>query len=150
MRSYVNACECTRGCTDSVRESALKVDSGRKIPCRTGESNLRRQFDGPMLYQLIYLPTLFHSFQSCSCGLTFVLWGCYCLCLTDLKNTNQPSLPNLFYSVLLSVSVFMVFSTVFHFIYFSRRSGLITALLVLSTRNIIVKVSFSSEITPSA
>ena len=34
-----------------LRESALKVDSGRKIPCRTGESNLRRRCDGPMLYQ---------------------------------------------------------------------------------------------------
>ena len=32
----------TRGCTDTVRESALKVDSGRKIPRRTGESNLRQ------------------------------------------------------------------------------------------------------------
>ena len=25
-----------------IRESALKLDSGRKIPCRTGESNLRQ------------------------------------------------------------------------------------------------------------
>ena len=32
-----------------VRESALKVDSRRKIPCRTGESNLRQRRDGPML-----------------------------------------------------------------------------------------------------
>ena len=29
----VNACNRTRGRTDTVRESALKVDSGRKIPC---------------------------------------------------------------------------------------------------------------------
>ena len=28
-----------------------------KIPCRTGESNLRRQRAGPMLYQLSYIPT---------------------------------------------------------------------------------------------
>ena len=27
------------GCTDTVRESALKVDSGRKIPCHIGDSN---------------------------------------------------------------------------------------------------------------
>ena len=33
----VDACDCTLGCTDTVRESALKVDSGRKIPCHTGE-----------------------------------------------------------------------------------------------------------------
>ena len=32
-----------------VRESALKVDPGRKIPCRTGESNLRQRLAGPML-----------------------------------------------------------------------------------------------------
>ena len=57
VRTDGNACDCTRGCTDTVRESALKVDSGRKIFCRTGESNLRRQRAGPMLYQLSYLPT---------------------------------------------------------------------------------------------
>ena len=36
----VNACDCTQGCTNTVRDCALKVDSGRKIPCRAGESNL--------------------------------------------------------------------------------------------------------------
>ena len=30
VRTDVNACDCTRVCTDTVRESALKVDSGRK------------------------------------------------------------------------------------------------------------------------
>ena len=46
------------GCTDThVRESALKVDSGRKIPCRTGESNLRQRRAGPTLYQLSYIPS---------------------------------------------------------------------------------------------
>ena len=49
VRTDVNTCDCTRGCTDTVRESALKVDSGRKIPCRTGESNLLRQRAGSML-----------------------------------------------------------------------------------------------------
>ena len=44
-------------CTDTVRESALKVDSGRKISCRTRESNLRRRRVGPMRYQLSYIPT---------------------------------------------------------------------------------------------
>ena len=34
-----------------VTESALKVDSGRKIPSRIGESNLRQRRDGPMLYE---------------------------------------------------------------------------------------------------
>ena len=35
MRTDVNACDCTRGCTDTGRESALKVDSGKKILYRT-------------------------------------------------------------------------------------------------------------------
>ena len=43
------------GVRTQVRESALKVDPGRKIPCRTGESNLRQRRDGPMLYQLSYI-----------------------------------------------------------------------------------------------
>ena len=30
------------GCTDTVRKSALEVDSGRKISCRTGDSNPRQ------------------------------------------------------------------------------------------------------------
>ena len=30
VRTDVNACSCTRGCTDAVRESALRVDSGIK------------------------------------------------------------------------------------------------------------------------
>ena len=56
VRPAVNACDCTWGCTDTVRESALKFDSGRKIPCCTGESNLRRRRAGPVLYQLRYIP----------------------------------------------------------------------------------------------
>ena len=59
MHTDVNACDCTRGCTDTVRESALKADSGRKIPCRTWESNLHPQNASPMFYQLSYIPTLF-------------------------------------------------------------------------------------------
>ena len=45
----VNVYDCTRGCMDTVRESELNVDSGRKIPCRIGKSNLRQRRDGPML-----------------------------------------------------------------------------------------------------
>ena len=48
-----------RGCTDTVRECALKADTGRKISCRTGESNLRQRRAGPTLYQLSYIPELF-------------------------------------------------------------------------------------------
>ena len=45
-----------------VKESALKVDSGRKIPCRTGESNLRQRRAELMLQQMMsYIPT--HSLE---------------------------------------------------------------------------------------
>ena len=37
-----DACGWTRGCTDTVRESALKVGSGEKISCRTWDSNPRQ------------------------------------------------------------------------------------------------------------
>ena len=53
----VNECDCTRGYMDTVRESALKVGSGRKIPCCTEELNLHWQHAGLMLYQLSYIPT---------------------------------------------------------------------------------------------
>ena len=41
-----------------VRESALKADCGRKVPCRNGESYLRQRRVGPKLYQLTCIPTL--------------------------------------------------------------------------------------------
>ena len=57
LRTDVNACDCTRGCTNTVPESALKVKSGRKIPFHTEVSNLRRRRAGPTFYQLSYIPT---------------------------------------------------------------------------------------------
>ena len=39
VRTDVNACDFTWGCTDSERESALKVNSRKKIPCHTAELN---------------------------------------------------------------------------------------------------------------
>ena len=59
VRTDVNAYECTRGCTDTVRESALKVDSGTEknpLPHRGIEPALARRA-GPTLYQLSYIPT---------------------------------------------------------------------------------------------
>ena len=57
VRTDVNARNCSRGCTDTVRESALKVFSGRKISCCTGESNVRQRRADPTLYQLSYVPS---------------------------------------------------------------------------------------------
>ena len=53
----VHACDCAWGCMNTVRESALEVDTGEKIPGRTRESNLHRQRASLMLYQLSYIPT---------------------------------------------------------------------------------------------
>ena len=48
-------------CTNTVRESALEVNSGRKIFCRKGDSNLRRYYArhfSRTLYQLNYPRTV--------------------------------------------------------------------------------------------
>ena len=46
------------------------------------------------------------------CGLTFRWWGCYCLCQRH-KPTNLAH--SFSYAVLVSISVFLALSTVFHF-----------------------------------
>ena len=63
------------GVRTHVRECALKFDSGIKIPCRTGESNLPQRRAGPTLYQLSYIPApLFWTTRSsCYDGLCQVL-----------------------------------------------------------------------------
>ena len=55
VRTAANVCDRTRGFTDTVRESAPKVDSGRNIPCRTEESNLSERHASPTHYQLSYI-----------------------------------------------------------------------------------------------
>ena len=55
---------------------ALKVDSGRKIPCRIGEPSLRQRCAGPTLYQLSYIP----------------------IPLSE-RNTSHPSQPNIQFTV---------------------------------------------------
>ena len=49
---------------DTITESALKADSGRKIPCRTGESNLYQCYTwlfSLLLYQLNYPTHCYHT-----------------------------------------------------------------------------------------
>ena len=58
----------TQGCMDTVRECARKVDSGRKIPSHTGESNLCQGCAGLMLCQLSNIPTsTTNTSQICMC-----------------------------------------------------------------------------------
>ena len=45
------------GCTDTDRESALKVDYRRQIPSRNGDSKLSQQRAGLTLYPLGYIST---------------------------------------------------------------------------------------------
>ena len=59
--------------------------------------------------------------------LTFSSWGC-CVNVTDI---NQPSLPTSFYSVLVSVSVFMALSTLFYFIHSPANSSLSHSVLLV-------------------
>ena len=79
-------CQCLRfltfadvdahgGCTDTERESALKADSGRKIPCRTGDSNPRQYcawIFNRTLYPLSYHPLPFEEgSRSEQCGRSY-------------------------------------------------------------------------------
>ena len=74
--------------------------------------------------------------------------------LRFMSYINQPSLPTAFYSVLVSLSVFMVLSTVFHSIKTPDNSPLSysvllvlsLALLVPSTIRLFMKVSFRPDI----
>lgn len=44
-------------CTNTVRESTLKVNSGRKIPCCAREFDLHQQFAGPSAYTTLLHPS---------------------------------------------------------------------------------------------
>ena len=67
---------------------------------------------------------------------------------------NQPSLPTPFRSVLMSISIFMALSTVFHSINSPDHSPLshfvlpvqVPALLVISTISLFMKVFFSPDV----
>ena len=58
---WVGVGGCDLGGTDTRKKSVLKVDSWIKINCHTGESNLRQQCAGPMLYQVSIIPTLYYT-----------------------------------------------------------------------------------------
>ena len=85
-------------------------------------------------------------------GLTFTWWGCYSL----WQRQNQPSLPALFIlflCVFLSLWPFHLYLIPYSLpqlsIFSLCSSGLISALLVLSTIHLFVKVSFSPYIIHS-
>ena len=49
------------GCMDTVRESAVTVDSGRELRCCTGESNLCQRLAGLTHCQLNYILAHLHA-----------------------------------------------------------------------------------------
>ena len=65
VHTDVNASDCTRGCTDTERESALNGDSGKKIPCRTGSPWAHFHVVGTLRFMSdinqLSLPTPFYS-----------------------------------------------------------------------------------------
>ena len=74
-----------RGCTNTVRESTLKVDSGRKILCFTRESD-RQQYLGILsgFYLCHVIKYVGHEYQS----------GCFSVvCVADLTAVQSPVLP---------------------------------------------------------
>ena len=62
----VDVWDCTRGCMDTARDSALAVDSGRKIPCCTKDLNPHHY------WAWRFNQTLYQLSVSCPCT---------CLCL---------------------------------------------------------------------
>ena len=67
MRTNVHILNAHWGCTDTVRESALKVDSRRKIPCWTRDSNLH-QCHTCLFIQMIYQVSYPHSSNPLDCS----------------------------------------------------------------------------------
>ena len=74
--------------------------------------SLSRSCTDSKLLELAVITAAFASLPICPRGLTFSWWGCYILCLRHKPTEHAHS----FYSALVSVSVFMALSTVFHFI----------------------------------
>ena len=73
-----------RGCTDTTRKSALEVDSGRKISCRTGDSN-PRQYCAWLFSQTLY---------QVSCPCAYLAWSgdVVKLQLFGVSNSHTPYL----------------------------------------------------------
>ena len=72
----------------------------------TGKNVLR--VEANWIWNCTHITTQISVFLCSPLGLTFTWWGCCGLCL------YQPNLPILSYSVLVSASVFVTLSTVFH------------------------------------
>ena len=88
VRTDVTARDCTRGCTDNKRESALKADSGKKIPCRTGESNLRDETDDEISHWPVTKRTDRWRRRSCYRSLLVILGVSTCRSFPGNNSSN--------------------------------------------------------------
>ena len=107
----------------------------------------------PLVLWDFLLAVLFLNFKSLEphpCWLTFHVVGM----LWFMYDINQLSLPTPFYSVLMSISVFIALSTVFHFINSPDNSPFSHAVLPVLSFSFsaiypFMKVSFSPDVIPS-
>ena len=72
------------GVRTHARESALKVESGRKIPCCARKSNLRQRRDSPVLYKSATSPPIFSLITSSDCSALGIF-----LCLPTRLKWNE-------------------------------------------------------------
>ena len=71
----VDVCDSTQGgCADTVRESALEADSGRKIPCCTGDLNLCQYCAWLFSWTLYHLNCSHPSIVCCS-WIRYITWA---------------------------------------------------------------------------
>ena len=94
--------------SDPVRESALKVDCGRKIPCSTGDSNLRQlcAWNFSLTLYQLSYPALPHNRESENDALVKRCSSCKSKHLLHLRQL-QPSVAMVFLSSELVAVVFL-------------------------------------------
>ena len=79
------------GCADTVKESALKVDSRKKIPCPTGDSN-------PRQYRALAFSRTFYPLSYPGPASSMLHWPNY-MTICALETNNDNSNNNVFFYV---------------------------------------------------
>ena len=70
VRTNVNACDCTRGCTDTVKESALKVEFRRFFFFKSASKNFWQSAEHAQLFLLLFF---FFGGEDLFCALKIAL-----------------------------------------------------------------------------
>ena len=87
----------TGGCTDAERQPALKVDSGRKIPCRTWDSKLHQYCIAPGFLDSTIMDWAIPALRW-KTGKQWLIWLCeenciQVVCFPSLQNVGTRSHP---------------------------------------------------------